>query len=247
MQRYFINNCTQLLEIEKGDEIYFHQTKVLRAKQGSCVEICDMSGNCYAYEVSNINSEKIVFSKTSETLPNNEVDNRVILAVSLLKNNNFELVLQKAVEIGVTDIIAFESSRTVVKASNFNKKKLDRFKKIILEASEQSKRNIVPTFHSIHSFSQLLDVECENKFVAYEKCDVNGENLLINKLTSISGDIMLVIGSEGGFSEKEILQFKDKDFETVSLGRRILRAETAAISGSALVLAELDNKKGEKQ
>ncbi len=247
MQRYFIDSCSEKVEVEKSSDIYFHQTKVLRTKQGNCVELCDLNGNCYEYEVSSISSTNIMFNKTSEALSSNEVDSRVILAVSLLKNNNFELVLQKIVEIGVTDIIAFESSRTIVKASNFNKKKLDRFKKIILEASEQSKRNVVPTFNLVSSFSKLLETECMNKFVAYEKCDVNGSNLLMNKLSSLSGDIMLVIGSEGGFSEEEIIQFKDKDFETVSLGRRILRAETAAISGATLILAELDNKREEKQ
>lgn len=245
MQRYFLNECSHNIEIKKGDEIYHHLSKVLRSREGDVVEFCDLNGSCYRYEIKGISSDAINFEVCSELLSNNEVASRVILAVSLLKNNNFELVLQKAVEIGVTDIIAYESSRTVIKSNNFNDKKIDRFKKIILEASEQSKRNVVPKFHEICKFKDIVNFECDNKFVAYEECSPTGDNLLINKLSNITGDVMVVIGCEGGFTETEVESLKTSNFEIVSLGRRILRAETAAINACSIVLASIESKKGE--
>ncbi len=245
MQRYFLDECSHNIKIEKNGEIYHHLSKVLRSKEGDVVEFCDLNGNCYRYKIVNISNENINFEVCSELLHNNEVASKVILAVSLLKNNNFELVLQKAVEIGVTDIIAYESSRTVVKSSNFNNKKIDRFKKIILEASEQSKRNVVPKFHGICKFKDVVDYECNNKFVAYEECSPSGDNLLINRMNGVTGDIMIVIGCEGGFSESEVEAMKTSGCEIVSLGKRILRAETAAINACSIVLASIECKKGE--
>lgn len=240
MQRYFIDKSSEIIEFESSSETYYHLTRVLRARVNDKVEFCDIDGQCFEYKITSITKENISFEKSSEKLCNNEVDRRVILALSLLKNQNFELVLQKAVELGVSDIVAFESSRTIVKSSNFNAKKIDRFNKIILEASEQSKRNVVPKFHNVLSFKELCSFECDNKFVAYEACSVNGDNLLINKLSNLTGDVMLVIGSEGGFSANEIEQLLDNKFEAVSLGKRILRAETAAISASAITLAMIE-------
>ncbi len=240
MQRYFIDKSSDKIEFESTSEVYYHLTRVLRSRVNDRVEFCDMDGHCFEYKIFSITKDSILFDKDSEELSYNEVGRKVILAISLLKNQNFELALQKAVELGVTDIVAFESSRTVVKSSNFNAKKLDRFKKIILEASEQSKRNIVPKFHDILKFNELCKFECDNKFVAYEACSINGDNLLINKLSNIEGDIMLVIGSEGGFSSEEIERLIDNKYEAVSLGRRILRAETAAISACAITLAVIE-------
>ncbi|MFV0425375.1 MAG: RsmE family RNA methyltransferase [Bacilli bacterium] len=241
MQRYFLNECSHRIEVNNNSEIYYHLSKVLRAREGDVVEFCDLDGNCYQYEIDYISKEVICFMKLSEALDNLELPNKVVLAVSLLKNNNFELVLQKAVEIGVTDIIAFESERTIIKSSNFNAKKLDRFRKIILEASEQSKRNKIPKFHGIYSFSQLSEFECSNKFIAYESCNVGRDNFLINKLIELDNDVMVIVGPEGGFSKNEI---DECGFEVVSLGKRILRAETAAIYAVSVIASIMESKGG---
>ncbi len=241
MQRYFIDNCTDYIKKSNSDEVYYHLKKVLRSKVNEQVEFCDSNGNCYLYSIDEINANEIVFTKQDKLLNNNELPKRIILGLSLLKNNNFELVLQKAVELGVSDIIPLEFNRTVVKASNFSEKKLQRFKKIILEASEQSKRNLVPKLHPVHSVKQLDKVEVTNKFVAYENSSDN--KLLVKHLNDVKDDVMIVIGPEGGLDLLELEKLREFGFEDISLGKRILRAETAAISAISFFAMHFENMK----
>lgn len=242
MQRYFLNECNCNVVITSKSEIYYHLTKVLRARVEDSVEFCDLDGNCYQYIISAINASEISFDRVGDVLLNRELHNKVILAVSFLKNNNFELILQKAVEIGVSDIIAFESKRTVIKANNFSDKKILRFEKIILEASEQSKRSCIPKLHVL-SFGELAKFKCSNKLVAFEECSADGSNLLLNNLQE-NEDTLVVVGPEGGFDQSEIDFLQSNDFKVVSLGKRILRAETAAINACSLIAAVLESKGG---
>lgn len=243
MQRYFLKECNYSIEINSSDEIYYHLSKVLRARVGDDVEFCDVSGKCFQYKINAITASTISFEQIKEIASSSELPKKVILAISYLKNNNFELVLQKAVEIGVSDIIAFESKRTIVKANNFNSNKFTRFEKIILEASEQSKRNYIPHIHKM-SFNELAKFDCSNKLVAFEACSADGSNLLINNV-DIDKDTLIVIGPEGGFEESEIDHLKSNDFKVISLGKRILRAETAAINSCSIISAVLESKGGE--
>ncbi len=231
MQRYFVPKCDEELVFEKNVDEYYHLTKVLRSKIGMVVELCSEE-KCYRYVINLIDKDKIILQRQEEILKIQN-SNKIILAISLLKNNNFELVLQKAVECGVDVIVPFESKRTVVKADNFSANKFARFRKIIKEAAEQSKRNNIPEIFNVCSIKELIEIESSSKYVAYE-CDYNDKNkLLISKQRS---DVtLIVIGPEGGFETSEIDYLVDNGFETVSLGSYILRAETAAITAVNLL------------
>ncbi len=239
MQRYFTKACLEKLEYNCKTDIYYHLTKVLRCKVATNVEICDELGKCYIYEVTEINASAITFEKRHAIDKQTELKSELVLIVSLLKNNNFELVLQKAVELGVTTIIPLETSRTIVKSSNFKANKLERFNKIILEAAEQSKRNVLPTLQPVCKIEDLSNLEITNKFVAYE--NTNSIKSLYKKLLETSGDYAIVIGPEGGFSCEEIERLTELGFECVSLGNRILRAETAAISAIGVMQTLIDS------
>ncbi|PZV99906.1 16S rRNA (uracil(1498)-N(3))-methyltransferase [Metamycoplasma auris] len=152
---------------------------------------------------------------------NNELGYEIIVALPIIKHNHFEIALQKATELGATKIIPFISSYT--DKSNLNiENKYSRFKKIILEAAQQSFRNKIPSLEKIELFENILDINIESKILAYE----NEKDKKIEKVTS---DTMIIVGPEGGFSDEEITLAKKKNVAIVSLTKTILRAETAII------------------
>ncbi|ENY68587.1 Ribosomal RNA small subunit methyltransferase E [Metamycoplasma auris 15026] len=152
---------------------------------------------------------------------NNELDYEIIVAIPLIKQNNFEIALQKATELGATQIIPYISKFT--DSSNLNlKNKYERFQKIILEACQQSFRNKIPILKEIHTFEQIINLDIKNKILAYE-------NKKENPIAKSLEDTLLIVGPEGGFSELEISLAKQKNVNIVSLTKTILRAETAII------------------
>lgn len=144
------------------------------------------------------------------------------LCCAVLKKENFELVCQKATEIGVGTIIPVVTTRTVKLGLNF-----DRLVKIVKEAVEQSGQAIVPEIKEISEFEDIINIEVGRKII-FDKSGKRFEKGKNNPRTAI------LIGPEGGFDEKEIKMAEDNGWEVVSLGSSTLRAETAAIIASYL-------------
>ena len=157
----------------------------------------------------------------------NELKTDITLCMALIRREKFELVLQKAAELGVRRIVPFESSRCVVHA---RQEKLERQKErwnvILSEASEQCKRNLIPECTDVVSFSSLPDYKRAVNVCAYEKATGKAQ-----RLSSFENpeSITVVIGPEGGFSSAEVEFLEQADFTSITLGNRILRAETAAM------------------
>ena len=153
------------------------------------------------------------------------------------------MVLQKATELGVKKVALIQSERTVVKYDNKDlEKKIVRFQKIMKEASEQTHRLIVPTLLGVYNLKSLpREVFSDLNYVAYEKDanDINNSFKGLSKGKSIS----ILIGPEGGFSVQEIEQVCKEGFTRTSLGKRILRAETAAIYALSVIGYLLENEK----
>ena len=171
---------------------------------------------------------------TEEDPKYNENKAEVILASALIRREKFELVLQKATELGVTRIIPFVSSRCVVREKPEKAQKvLARWNGIVREAAEQCKRNVIPEVTETMSFEQLLKQEAELKLAAYENAYGSGESL--SDLIAGQKSILIVIGPEGGFSTAEVGRMEEAGFVPVTLGSRILRAETAAIASAAMI------------
>ncbi|MDD6366216.1 MAG: RsmE family RNA methyltransferase [Stecheria intestinalis] len=168
----------------------------------------------------------------------NELPFQVTLAQALIRREKMELILQKAAELGVTRIVPFESSRCVVHArSEKADRQKERWNSILQEASEQCKRNRIPELENICSFGQLSGYSSELNLAAYENAYGTSPFLLeVLKPASIT----IVIGPEGGFSEEENAALNQMGFSSISLGSRILRAETAAISACALISGYLE-------
>ncbi len=201
---------------------------VLRLEIGEQIMLSDGSGKEALANISHIDSKKIN-CKIVKVEKVKELDRKVNLYLAILKKENFELAVQKATECGIANIIPIITERTVKTGLNF-----ERLKKIILEASEQSGRSIVPKISPILSFKDAL-INGKN---ADEKTIFHFvEN--IYKPDKNSKNASIFVGPEGGFTDKEIELAKENDYEVASLGENTLRGETAAIVATYRAVNEI--------
>jgi 16S rRNA (uracil1498-N3)-methyltransferase len=219
----------------KGDEAFLnaedehHLVNVKRAQINEEIELSAVDGVHLGHIIS-LHPLRIQALPTS--LPSRETSLHLILAFSLLKNSHDELVLQKGTELGVSEFYPFYSERTIIDLDQKGKqKRLERFNKIVMEAASQSRRDIIPSVNPILPFSSILNLNATKKLFAYEDVAMEGERLDIAiKDLKLHDSVLGVIGPEGGFSVKEAQLASSKGFTYVSLGKRILRAETASIA-----------------
>lgn len=207
------------------DKIIYQQIiKVLKIKRGEHIWLGNGENSAIVAEIVDFDSNKIYFKILEKIAEVENISHKVILACSVLKKENFELVVQKATELGVHEIVPFISARTVKTGL-----RQDRLEIIAREASEQSGRGIVPNIAEIANFDELVlrYKNIPNKFI----CDIAGNKLHLADFES--GNKLIVIGPEGGFEEKELDLATEKGFKKVSLSGFTLRAETAAIIASA--------------
>jgi 16S rRNA (uracil1498-N3)-methyltransferase len=166
---------------------------------------------------------------------------RLVLYLSLTQREKFEWMLQKCTEVGAAAIVPFISSRCLIQDQHDAGRKLDRWRKIVLEAAEQSGRGIVPDVQDPVMFPQAVQQAHDGSALALIAYESEQQQQLRQVLAGQHPDrVALLIGPEGGFSEEEIALAKASGLVSVGLGQRILRMETAAIVGSALVLYELE-------
>ncbi|MBX4189910.1 16S rRNA (uracil(1498)-N(3))-methyltransferase [Candidatus Parcubacteria bacterium] len=204
------------------DQELVHQIwNVLKLRPNEQIILCDGQSTDALANLVERNDKGILVSIVNITSNIAESPNKVALYCSILKKENFELVCQKATEVGVSEIIPVISDRTI----KLNTKE-DRLQKIIKEAAEQSGRGKVPSLKPSMSLEQAVG---DSKRFDQQVCfDITGSKM------PISGSTALFIGPEGGWSEQELELFKTHGFKTVSLGPRTLRAETAAIVATHL-------------
>lgn len=218
----------------RGDE-HIHLSKVLRFKSGYKLIVCDNSGLDYLCTVMNIKSDCTIC--TVDEVIQNETEHKtnIILLYGVIKPEKFEIGIQKAVELGVNKIIPFFSEN-----SDIRNVRLDRLNRIALEACKQCGRAKIPEICEPLLFDEALKMAKGLKIIAYEK---EKEKSLKEVLSAVNeySEVTLVIGSEGGFTFDEVEKAKAMDFVSVTLGKRILRAETAVIAGLANISLFLED------
>ena len=235
MQRYFAKLVNNQVVLDDGD--VHHLLHVMRNKKGDEIEavIDARLYNCIIEETSPL-SLKINY----EIPGNNELPVDVTLFFALAKGDKIDLVIQKATEIGATRIALVKTERCVVKLEEKNiEHKLERFRKIAKEASEQCHRLVVPEVVGVVDIKNIpASLLADVNLLAYEK--VAGETKDILSLVN-NKSVSVMIGPEGGFSEEEVKLLKDKyGFQLISLGKRILRTETAAIYALSVISCLLE-------
>ena len=230
-RRFFVDKITQPLEID-GEE-FRHAIGVLRIKQNDTIIVCDGSGTEYLCNVDSIGKKSFSASVFDTRSSQTEAQTDVTLLVGYLKGDKTELVVQKAVELGLKRIVVFNSKFC---SAYMNENKLARLNKVSQEASKQCGRAIAPKVDYFDTFQQALQsVEhCKNKLFACEFAKENATDFGV-----LQGSTAIVVGSEGGFSQQENDLAMQMGFSTVFLGKRILRAETACISLCAIVMHRL--------
>ena len=230
MQRYFIDQqCIDGDSISIDAYNHKHMKKVMRYRNGDCVICILPNHNSYIYEI--IDIDKGILIQKEPVCEDHELDVDVTLIYGLPRNDKFEFVLQKATELGVKRIVPFLSKRSIIKTDKKTfLKKYDRFYKILKEASEQSYRQMIPELTPLITIDEIPDYLSDVNLVAYEETSKEGKHHgFSNALQHNYHSITIVVGPEGGFDFNEIEQMKSIGIQECSLGKRILRSETAPL------------------
>ena len=212
-----------------GDDA-FHISRALRMAKGERVTVCDMQRNEYDCVLSEFNQDNVVAEIISTKKIDNEPLVKTYLFQALPKGDKLDTVIQKSVECGVFEITPFESERCVAKSKpDAEARKTERRNRIALEAAKQCGRGYVPAVNPTVSFETAIEKasECDLCIFCYE----GEENLSLKELLRESRgveSIAVFIGSEGGFSLDEVKRASERGMKSVSLGKRILRTETAS-------------------
>lgn len=236
MQRYFIDQVVMTKEITIKDADYHHIKNVMRMEKDDLIEIVDLKGCLYLGRIVDLNNKQVIVAIEEELKENNELDVEVTIALGLVNRNKTEEVLRRAVELGASKFLSVKLKRSVVKHID---DKLDRKEKIIKEAAEQSKRSKLMLIEETKSLKELIEYskDYDLKICCYEDAEKN-TNSLKKLLKEKYEKILVLTGPEGGFDEAEIEVLKANDFKMVSLGKRILRAETAPLAILAIIAYE---------
>jgi 16S rRNA (uracil1498-N3)-methyltransferase len=240
MQRFFCSpgDIRGNLIILEGNEAH-HIINVLRKKTSEIVEVCDGTGQLYQGEITEIEKSKVILRiiTLKEKYQGREVE--VELYQCLSKGEKMDFVIQKAVELGIDSITPVESLRSIVKADKEkSEKKLERWNKVALEATKQSKGLLVPVVNPIKKLKDIkLINEKEFLIIPYEgEVERTLHQVIENGITGDYRKISIIIGPEGGFEDSEIDYLKSIGGYTVTLGNRILRTETAAVAVMSVIM-----------
>lgn len=220
----------------EGEE-FVHARNVLRVEEGAEIVLLDGSGKEYSAIVAKIEKKRLLAHITGVIAGEREPRAEIYLLCGALKGDKTELVVQKATELGASKIGVFNSEYC---SAYMNENKLERLNKVAREAAKQCLRSRAPSVEYFSDFTAAMKSAegFESKLFA---CEFLGRS--DGDMAQISGSAALVVGSEGGFTEGELGIAQSLGFAGISLGKRILRAETAAIAMCALAAFALGELK----
>lgn len=230
MRRFYapIENFNEQ-NVTLGLEETRHLRDVLRLREDAEIHVFDGKGREFLCAVEKISKKETglkIIKEVSPTAPESNLD--LTLAVALLKGEKFDLVVQKAVELGVMRFVPLNTIRADVKIKN-GEKKLERQRKIIIDAAKQCGRAALMEISAPVDFEKFIALAEGTKILFAEKGGAHFSDIKsAEKITAI-------VGAEGGWEDAEIEAAREKDFHIVTFGGRILRAETAAISVAAIL------------
>ena len=227
MQRFFVDsNAYRGNVVTICGKDAFHISRSLRMKKGEVISVCLPDGTLLYCELVSFSDTEVTAEVISKEVCLSESPVKIRVYIALPKGDKFDTVVQKAVECGAYSVTPFMSERCIAKAGDGFDKKLERLNRIAYEAAKQCGRGIVPSVNPILSYEKMLDeaLQADLPLFCYE---ADGTLPLGQLLKKDAKEIAVIVGSEGGFSEKEAQLAKDKGLLLTGLGPRILRCETA--------------------
>lgn len=241
MHRFFIPQLyNEEMYIEGVDAR--HISKVLRMQPGDKLQIVSDDGVSAMAEITAIASERVSVRCLEKLAESHEPRVRLVLAQGLAKGEKMDFIIQKAVEMGAYSVIPVAMEHSVVRLDGPKAaKKVERWQKIAESAAKQSKRDIIPQVQPVQSMAEMLaNCDCTTKIIAYECEDRLSLKAALKAAEAAGGikELLLVIGPEGGISEGELELARQAGAVPVSLGRRILRAETAGLVAISAIFYE---------
>lgn len=223
-----------------------HIKNVLRMKRGERVRISSTSGKNYFGRIAEFSGETVLVALAEECAPDTELPSRIYLFQGLPKSDKIELIIQKAVELGVYEIIPVAMKNCVVKLDEKKAAaKTARWQEIAKSAAKQSKRSIIPTVGHPVSYQEALAAAAELDVVLVPYENVRGMAATREAIEAIvpGQSVGIFIGPEGGFADGEIVQAREHDMRLISLGGRILRTETAGLAALSVLMYHLETGK----
>lgn len=245
MSKFFVkqnqieNNVIKVI----GEDVN-HIANVLRMRKNDEIQLCNQdTGENYLAIITNIFKDCVECEIKEKIEKTTESNVHITLFQGIPKFEKMELIIQKCTEIGVKNIVPVMMERTVVKLDDkVANKKLERWQKIAEIAAKQSMRDCIPNVENMIKIKEIDTSKFDIVLVAYENEEHNMLKTELNKLkiTGREYNIAIVVGPEGGISEKEIDILKEKNAMFVSLGKRILRTETAGLVMVGNIVYELE-------
>ena len=241
MHRFFVPQLyNEEMYIEGVDAR--HISKVLRMQPGAQLQIVSDDGVSAMAEITAINSERVTVRCLEKLAESHEPRVKLVLAQGLAKGEKMDFIIQKAVEMGAYSVSPVAMGHSGVRLDGAKAaKKVERWQKIAESAAKQSKRDIIPEVQAVQSMTEMLaKCACQTKIIAYECEDRLSLKAALKAAEEAGGisELLLIIGPEGGISEGELEQARQAGAVPVSLGRRILRAETAGLVAISAIFYE---------
>ena len=234
-----IKDTTLIIDSEDAN----HLKRVLRINVGDVITVCDGAGIDYTVKVSEIGKNEIECDIIDRQKSDTEPNINITLYQGLPKAAKMDYIIQKNTELGISKIVPAKLARCVVKLENkaAEDKKCERWQKIAIASAKQSGRGIVPVIDNPMTVDEIIEdvKDYDLVFVPYE-CEDQSRLKTIVESVPDAKDIAFIIGPEGGFDISEIEKFKAAGIKTVTLGKRILRTETAAESVVSMLMYAYD-------
>ena len=242
MQQIFINQSVKEQETftVAGDDAR-HLSQVLRMRAGETLRVSTQAGDNYLCEIVALNKTEVTL-RVLEKMASTELEKRIYLFQAIPKGDRMETVIEKAVELGVYEIIPVEMKYCVVKLDDKKKaSRLKRYQSIAEAAAKQSKRSSIPQIHDFMSYAEAVAYarQCDVCIVPYECAEGMEATKRVLAQMAEATSISIMIGPEGGFADEEIEAVRE-DMDVISLGSRILRTDTAAITTMSMVMLAIE-------
>ncbi|WP_461810806.1 16S rRNA (uracil(1498)-N(3))-methyltransferase [Faecalimonas sp.] len=233
-----------------GDRIYIdgsdvnHICNVLRMKKGEKLQISDGNNKKYICQIDEITAEKVFLQIVEEKIGDTELPSKIYLFQGLPKSDKMELIVQKAVELGAYEIIPVSTKRAVVKLDvKKANKKVERWNSIAEGGAKQSGRTLVPKVREVMGYKEALAYakKLDVVFIPYELAEGMDRTKELIEQIDKGQSVGIFIGPEGGFEKEEVEQAMEMRAEPITLGKRILRTETAGLTILSILMYHLES------